>query len=130
MSMVISCKANFSVWTGPLYVKQVVLIENDINSRPFSTQVLACLPPLPWTLSAEDLSSSSRQDLRHLRVFSVDPPGMIINHNWIFYAILLLVLMILQLFQVVKILMMHYIAHLFRMEILKLEFVSLIYCYT
>nr|CAD1835273.1 unnamed protein product [Ananas comosus var. bracteatus] len=54
---------------------EVVLIENDINSRPFSTQVLACLPPLPWTLSAEDLSSSSRQDLRHLRVFSVDPPG-------------------------------------------------------
>ncbi|XP_039003773.1 exosome complex exonuclease RRP44 homolog A-like [Hibiscus syriacus] len=26
---------------------EVVLIENDINSRPFSSQVLACLPPLP-----------------------------------------------------------------------------------
>ncbi|XP_039134558.1 exosome complex exonuclease RRP44 homolog A [Dioscorea cayenensis subsp. rotundata] len=54
---------------------EVVLIENDINSRPFSAQVLACLPPLPWTLSAEDLANPNRQDLRQLRVFSVDPPG-------------------------------------------------------
>uniref|UniRef100_A0A0D9VP30 S1 motif domain-containing protein n=1 Tax=Leersia perrieri TaxID=77586 RepID=A0A0D9VP30_9ORYZ len=52
----------------------VVLIENDINTRPFSTQVLACLPPLPWTLSPEDLANPNRQDLRHVRVFSVDPP--------------------------------------------------------
>ncbi|XP_078448448.1 ribonuclease II family protein [Wolffia australiana] len=54
---------------------EVILIENDINSRPFSAQVLACLPPLPWNLSPEDLTSFNRQDLRHLRVFSVDPPG-------------------------------------------------------
>ncbi|XP_072963915.1 exosome complex exonuclease RRP44 homolog A [Typha angustifolia] len=54
---------------------EVVLIENDINSRPFSAQVLSCLPPLPWTLSSEDLANPNRQDLRHLRVFSVDPPG-------------------------------------------------------
>lgn len=54
---------------------EVVLIENDINSRPFSAQVLACLPPLPWSVSSEDLSVPFRQDLRHLRVFSVDPPG-------------------------------------------------------
>ncbi|MQL88528.1 hypothetical protein Taro_021094, partial [Colocasia esculenta] len=53
----------------------VILIENDINSRPFSMQVLACLPPLPWTLSPDDLMNPNRQDLRHLRVFSVDPPG-------------------------------------------------------
>ncbi|ONL93262.1 Exosome complex exonuclease RRP44 homolog A [Zea mays] len=53
----------------------VVLIENDINTRPFSTQVLACLPPLPWTLSPEDLANPNRQDLRQVRVFSVDPPG-------------------------------------------------------
>lgn len=51
------------------------MIENDINSRPFSSQVLACLPPLPWSLSLEDLANSNREDLRHLRVFSVDPPG-------------------------------------------------------
>ncbi|PIA46664.1 hypothetical protein AQUCO_01500303v1 [Aquilegia coerulea] len=54
---------------------KVVLIENDINSRPFSTQVLACLPPLPWSVSTEDLMNPNRQDLRQLRVFSVDPPG-------------------------------------------------------
>ncbi|KAL4274431.1 hypothetical protein HN51_057220 [Arachis hypogaea] len=54
---------------------EVVLIENDINSRPFSSQVLACLPPLPWSVSAEDLSNPIRQDLRGLCVFSVDPPG-------------------------------------------------------
>lgn len=54
---------------------QVVLIENDINSRPFSSQVLSCLPPLPWSVSPEDLANPNRQDLRLLRVFSVDPPG-------------------------------------------------------
>lgn len=55
----------------------MVLIENDINSRPFSAQVLACLPPLPWSLSPEDLANPHRLDLRHVRVFSVDPPGNI-----------------------------------------------------
>ncbi|KAI4327860.1 hypothetical protein L6164_020272 [Bauhinia variegata] len=54
---------------------EVVLIENDINSKPFSSQVLACLPPLPWSISSEDLSNPIRQDLRNLCVFSVDPPG-------------------------------------------------------
>ncbi|KAM0919727.1 hypothetical protein ACQ4PT_007905 [Festuca glaucescens] len=54
---------------------EVVLIENDINTRPFSTQVLSCLPSLPWTLSPEDLANPNRQDLRQVRVFSVDPPG-------------------------------------------------------
>ncbi|XP_042494927.1 exosome complex exonuclease RRP44 homolog A [Macadamia integrifolia] len=54
---------------------EVVLIENDIDSRPFSAQVLACLPPLPWSMSTTDLTNSSRQDLRNLRAFSVDPPG-------------------------------------------------------
>jgi exosome complex exonuclease DIS3/RRP44 len=54
---------------------EVVLIENDIDARPFTSQVLACLPPLPWNVSAEDLANPIRQDLRHLRVFSVDPPG-------------------------------------------------------
>ncbi|XP_022855042.1 exosome complex exonuclease RRP44 homolog A [Olea europaea var. sylvestris] len=54
---------------------EVVLIENDIDARPFSSQVLACLPPLPWSVSSEDLANPVRQDLRHLRVFSVDPPG-------------------------------------------------------
>lgn len=55
---------------------QVVLIENDVDYSPFSSQVLACLPPLPWSVSPEDVSNPIRQDLRHLLVFSVDPPGM------------------------------------------------------
>lgn len=54
----------------------MVLIENDINTRPFSSQVLACLPPIPWSVSPQDLTNPIRQDLRHLLVFSVDPPGM------------------------------------------------------
>ncbi|CAN4078578.1 unnamed protein product [Withania somnifera] len=54
---------------------EVVLIENDIDARPFSAQVLACLPPLPWSVSPQDLTNPIRQDLRHLRVCSVDPPG-------------------------------------------------------
>ncbi|KAF2312515.1 hypothetical protein GH714_034930 [Hevea brasiliensis] len=54
---------------------EVVLIENDIDARPFSAQVLACLPPLPWSISEQDLVNPIRTDLRHLRVFSVDPPG-------------------------------------------------------
>nr|XP_016439123.1 PREDICTED: exosome complex exonuclease RRP44 homolog A-like [Nicotiana tabacum] len=54
---------------------EVVLIENDIDARPFSVQVLACLPPLPWSVSSQDLTNPIRQDLRHLRVCSVDPPG-------------------------------------------------------
>ncbi|KAG7636481.1 Ribonuclease II/R [Arabidopsis thaliana x Arabidopsis arenosa] len=54
---------------------EVVLIENDVDYSPFSSQVLACLPPLPWSVSSEDVSNPVRQDLRHLLVFSVDPPG-------------------------------------------------------
>lgn len=54
----------------------MVLIENDIDARPFSSQVLSCLPPLPWSVSSEDLSNPIRQDLRHLCIFSVDPPGL------------------------------------------------------
>lgn len=60
---------------GLLSILQVVLIENDINSRPFSSQVMACLPPLPWSVSPADVANPIRQDLRHLNVFSVDPPG-------------------------------------------------------
>lgn len=53
----------------------VLLLENDINSRPFSEAVLACLPPLPWSFSEQEHLNNQRQDLRHIRVFSVDPLG-------------------------------------------------------
>lgn len=54
----------------------MVLIENDIDARPFPSQVLSCLPPLPWFVSSEDVANPVRQDLRQLCVFSVDPPGL------------------------------------------------------
>lgn len=57
------------------WILQVVLIENDIDAKLFTSQVLACFPPLPWFVSSEDLSNPIRQDFRDLRIFSVDPPG-------------------------------------------------------
>ncbi|GBG71084.1 hypothetical protein CBR_g8384 [Chara braunii] len=54
---------------------EMLLIENDIDSRPFSEQVLACLPPLPWSMPEEEFHNPNRLDLRHVRIYSVDPPG-------------------------------------------------------
>ncbi|CAI5531049.1 unnamed protein product, partial [Closterium sp. Naga37s-1] len=56
---------------------ELLLMENDIDARPFSQQVLACLPPLPWSVSPLDVTDprTKREDLRHVRVFSVDPIG-------------------------------------------------------
>lgn len=39
---------------------QVLLIENDINTSPFTAAVHACVPPLPWAVSEADLSDPSR----------------------------------------------------------------------
>lgn len=55
--------------------EQVLLIENDINTNPFTPAVHACVPPLPWSVTEADLADSARADLRHLAVCSVDPPG-------------------------------------------------------
>jgi exosome complex exonuclease DIS3/RRP44 len=52
---------------------EVVLIEHDIPTRPFSADVLACLPPADWSVSATD--RAGRRDLRALDICSVDPPG-------------------------------------------------------
>lgn len=58
---------------------EVLLIENDINTSPFTPAVHACVPPLPWSVTPTDLTADSsgcnRTDLRHLAVCSVDPPG-------------------------------------------------------
>ena len=40
---------------------------------PFSASVLKCLPTLPWKITDEMLLN--REDLRHLNICSVDPPG-------------------------------------------------------
>jgi exosome complex exonuclease DIS3/RRP44 len=54
---------------------EVLLIENDINTAPFSPAVHACVPPLPWKVTEEDINDPHRADLRHLPICSVDPPG-------------------------------------------------------
>ncbi|ESN99274.1 hypothetical protein HELRODRAFT_189048 [Helobdella robusta] len=52
---------------------EVLLLEHDIPHSTFSESVLACLPALPWIITAKDLST--RLDLRETCVCSVDPPG-------------------------------------------------------
>ncbi|KAG2491107.1 hypothetical protein HYH03_010551 [Edaphochlamys debaryana] len=54
---------------------EVLLIENDINTSPFTPAVHDCVPPLPWSVTPADLADPHRMDLRHLCVASVDPPG-------------------------------------------------------
>ena len=93
--------------------QEVLLLENDINTSPFTPAVHECVPPLPWAVTDADTSdphrcvgwvdgsthatsrassrlrvvthamstppppplAPRRQDLRHLCVCSVDPPG-------------------------------------------------------
>ena len=54
-----------------------VLLEADVDDRPFAPAVHACVPPLPWSFNeSEHLARQPhREDLRGLRVCSVDPPG-------------------------------------------------------
>jgi exosome complex exonuclease DIS3/RRP44 len=52
---------------------EVVLLEHDIPSRPFSQDVLACLPPANFTITPAN--SAGRRDLRNICICSVDPPG-------------------------------------------------------
>jgi exosome complex exonuclease DIS3/RRP44 len=54
---------------------EVILIEHDIVARPFSEDVIACLPPATWTITPENSSQGGRVDLRHIDVCSIDPPG-------------------------------------------------------
>ena len=53
---------------------EVILLEHDIPSRPFSSDVLACLPPADWMITREN--SAGRVDLRDIAsLCSIDPPG-------------------------------------------------------
>jgi exosome complex exonuclease DIS3/RRP44 len=55
---------------------EVIIFEHDIVARPFSADVLACLPPADWTIPAgAGATAGGRIDLRHLDVCSIDPPG-------------------------------------------------------
>ena len=54
-----------------------VLLEADVDDRPFAPAVHACVPPLPWSFDEREHLERQphREDLRSLRVCSVDPPG-------------------------------------------------------
>ncbi|KAL6756016.1 hypothetical protein V8C86DRAFT_129914 [Haematococcus lacustris] len=54
---------------------EVLLIEHDINTSPFTPAVHDCVPPLPWRVGPEHESDPNRTDLRSLCICSVDPPG-------------------------------------------------------
>lgn len=52
---------------------EVILLEHDIPHSRFSDAVLSSLPKMPWRIT--DLDLAQREDLRHLDICSVDPPG-------------------------------------------------------
>ncbi|NXS56277.1 RRP44 exonuclease, partial [Brachypteracias leptosomus] len=52
---------------------EVLLLEHDVPHQPFSQSVLGFLPKMPWSITEQDMKH--REDLRHLYVCSVDPPG-------------------------------------------------------
>ncbi|XP_019776613.1 exosome complex exonuclease RRP44 isoform X2 [Tursiops truncatus] len=52
---------------------EVLLLEHDVPHQPFSQAVLSLLPKMPWSITEKDMKN--REDLRHLCVCSVDPPG-------------------------------------------------------
>jgi len=52
---------------------EVLLHEHNIPCDPFPAKVLACLPPEDYRIDIEN--SPGREDLRHLPVLSIDPPG-------------------------------------------------------
>uniref|UniRef100_A0ABM5FZK3 Exosome complex exonuclease RRP44 isoform X1 n=1 Tax=Pogona vitticeps TaxID=103695 RepID=A0ABM5FZK3_9SAUR len=52
---------------------EVLLLEHDVPHQPFSQAVLSFLPQMPWSITEQDMKF--REDLRHLCVCSVDPPG-------------------------------------------------------
>ncbi|XP_039995125.1 exosome complex exonuclease RRP44 isoform X1 [Xiphias gladius] len=53
--------------------EEVLLLEHDVPHQAFSQVVLGFLPKMPWAITPEDMVR--REDLRHLTVCSVDPPG-------------------------------------------------------
>lgn len=50
---------------------QAILANCGISEEPFSPAALKALPPLPWSIPAQELAN--RRDLRMARSFSIDP---------------------------------------------------------
>jgi DIS3-like exonuclease 2 len=58
---------------GEIESETAAILEMEgIRADDFSEEVLACLPPTPWSISDEELAA--RRDYRGARVFSIDPP--------------------------------------------------------
>lgn len=55
------------------FLYKVLLLEHDIPHHSFPEAVLACLPSDSWSISSDEIGR--REDLRHLDICSVDPPG-------------------------------------------------------
>ena len=54
---------------------QVLLHEFDVPYESFTDAVMACLPPIDWTITEDIVKENGRVDLRHVPVVSIDPPG-------------------------------------------------------
>lgn len=52
---------------------EVVLIEHEIPTAPWTVSVLKCLPPHDYTIPEEEIAK--RVDLRNELICSIDPPG-------------------------------------------------------
>ena len=52
---------------------EVLLLEHDVPYQPFSAAVLADLPSCSWSIPQDEVRK--RDDLQHLAICSVDPPG-------------------------------------------------------
>ncbi|KNC75314.1 hypothetical protein SARC_12158 [Sphaeroforma arctica JP610] len=50
---------------------KALLVQYAVETAPFSDEAIACLPPTPWSIPAEEYET--RTDLRHERVFTIDP---------------------------------------------------------
>jgi exosome complex exonuclease DIS3/RRP44 len=52
---------------------EVVLIEHDVPTAPWTVSVLKCLPQPDYEIPEEEIKR--RVDLRHENICSIDPPG-------------------------------------------------------
>ncbi|CAO3653451.1 unnamed protein product [Mucor hiemalis] len=50
---------------------QAVLMDNNIEEKPFRSKALKGLPPTPWSIKQADIDK--RRDLRQTRIFTIDP---------------------------------------------------------
>ena len=54
---------------------EALLLEHDVPDAPFTPDVLACVPRLPWRVGEAERNDPRREDWTSLPIVSVDPPG-------------------------------------------------------